>query len=235
MINENKKDKWNKVNTIVISLGGSVINKGEINIKFMKEFKKIIKTQKKNFLIVCGGGSIARNYQEALSRFSKNHYDLDEIGIKATEINALLLSKVLDARIVKLEDFEKLSKEKYKKLGRILVSHGNVPGHTTDFIAVSFAKIMKEKFVINISRIRFVRNKNNKGLRRISWNDYLKIIPKRHSPGLKIPFDIEASRLAAKNKIKVIFTNNLADLKELLEMINKNQDLLKFSKGTIIS
>jgi len=222
--------KW-----IVISLGGSVINKGDINTSFIKNFKKLIKKyNKEKFLIVCGGGIVARKYQGALKEFSKKQNDLDEIGIKATEINALLLSKALNGRIIKLEEFEKLGKKSYKKLDRVLVSHGNVPGHTTDFIAVTFARILKETFVINVSKIKYVRNKKIAGLKRISWEDYLKLIPKKHSPGLIIPFDVKASRLAARNKIRVIFTNNLSDLEEIFKIIHKDKDLLHFKKGTII-
>jgi uridylate kinase len=220
---------------IIISLGGSVINKGCINVDFIKNFKKLLNKYNKNeFVIVCGGGAVARNYQKALAEFSKKSRDLDEIGIKATEINALLLSKALKSKIVKLEDFKKLKSKNQRNFGRILVSHGNVPGHTTDFIAVSFAKSMKENLVVNISKIRFVRSKKNNKLKRISWKDYLKMIPKKHYPGLKIPFDSVASRFAAKNKIKVVFTNNLKDIEKLIEIINKNQDILKFESGTII-
>ncbi|MEM2121186.1 MAG: UMP kinase [Candidatus Woesearchaeota archaeon] len=230
--------KNNKI--IIISLGGSVINKKKINIDFIKDFKRVLESFKNTkFIIVCGGGFIARNYQNALKEFSKKDNDLDEIGIKATEINALLISKVFNAKIIKLEDFEKSKTQQFSK-NNFLVSHGNVPGHTTDFIAVSFAKLLRQKFIINISRIKYVRNKENKRLKRISWNEYLKIIPKKHKPGLNIPFDIEASKLGAKNKIGVVFVNNISDLKKVLNLMNEEYDkkiLIKLNNnynGTII-
>jgi len=54
--------------TIIMSLGGSVIVPDKIDINFLKNFKKTIeKFIKKDyrFVIHCGGGKIARIYQNA--------------------------------------------------------------------------------------------------------------------------------------------------------------------------
>ena len=50
--------------TIVISLGGSIVVPEEIDIKFLTEFKNMIERLIKKgyrFIIICGGGSIARD------------------------------------------------------------------------------------------------------------------------------------------------------------------------------
>ena len=53
-----------KKKVIVLSLGGSQIIPKDVNVKYLKKFKDIIKkhTKKYKFVIVCGGGSIARKY-----------------------------------------------------------------------------------------------------------------------------------------------------------------------------
>jgi len=47
---------------MVLSLGGSLIIPDNININYLKKFKKTIlkNTKRYKFIIVCGGGNIAR-------------------------------------------------------------------------------------------------------------------------------------------------------------------------------
>jgi uridylate kinase len=47
-----------KKEVIVVSLGGSIIIPDKVNTEFLKEFKKVILSNEKNykFVIVCGGG-----------------------------------------------------------------------------------------------------------------------------------------------------------------------------------
>ena len=53
--------------TIILSLGGSIIVPDKIDSAFLKKFKRLILKHlpKYNFVIFCGGGKIARNYQAA--------------------------------------------------------------------------------------------------------------------------------------------------------------------------
>ena len=64
-----------KKELVVISLGGSLIVPEKVDVKFLKEFKKIIlkNTKKHKFVIVCGGGSIARKYIQALHARKMQH------------------------------------------------------------------------------------------------------------------------------------------------------------------
>ena len=80
--------------TIVLSLGGSLIVPDEINLSLLQEFKKIIKKHEKNykFVVICGGGSIARKYIKALKDAGKNNYLQSLAGISVTRLNARFLS-----------------------------------------------------------------------------------------------------------------------------------------------
>ena len=54
-----------KDETIIISLGGSLIIPDDIDVDFLKDFKKLILSQVekgKKFVIITGGGKICRNY-----------------------------------------------------------------------------------------------------------------------------------------------------------------------------
>jgi len=63
-----------KKKVIVLSLGGSLIIPDKINISYLKQLKKIImqNTKKYKFIIVCGGGGIARKYISALKKIRIN-------------------------------------------------------------------------------------------------------------------------------------------------------------------
>ena len=85
--------------TVVISLGGSLIAPKEINVAFLKEFRKLILDFVKRgnrVIIVCGGGKICRKYNAAAERVFKgvSDVDLDWLGITATRLNAELLRVV---------------------------------------------------------------------------------------------------------------------------------------------
>ena len=67
-----------KKKVIVISLGGSLIVPDEIDYSFLQKFREVIKknTRKYKFVIVCGGGSIARKYIKALRKDKKKQKKL---------------------------------------------------------------------------------------------------------------------------------------------------------------
>ena len=223
--------------TAVISLGGSIIVPDKIQIKFLKSFKEfILKFLKKDyrFIIVTGGGSVARNYIEAASEITKiSDEDKDWLGIHATRINAHLIRTIFkkESYPVVLDDaFKKIGDEKH----RIFIASGWRPGWSTDYDAVLLAKRFKADKVINCSNIDYVYNKDiakykdAKIIKDITWAEYRKIIGSKWKPGMRAPFDPIASKMAEKLKITVIITKG-ADLQNLKNILEN-----KASKGTII-
>ena len=80
--------------TLVLSLGGSLIIPNEVNSSFLKNFRELIKenTKKYKFVIVCGGGSVARKYIAGLADDNKSNYLQSLIGISVTRLNARFMS-----------------------------------------------------------------------------------------------------------------------------------------------
>src|SRR3989344_3815474 len=78
---------------MVISLGGSVIIPEEVNYPFLDKFKDTLRKSypKCKFVIVCGGGSIARKYISALKKEGKPLKEQSMAGIRATRMNARFL------------------------------------------------------------------------------------------------------------------------------------------------
>ena len=218
---------------IVISLGGSLVYPDKLDLKFVKEFNKLISKCVKEgyrFAIYCGGGALARGWQKRFG-FIKNQYLLDWIGIFATRRNVRNLRKHLGLNTHKKIVINPTKKIKFKE--DILLAAGWKPGWSTDYDAVLLAKTLGAKEIINLSNIDYAYTKDPKKFRdakkieKTTWEEFRKIVGDEWKPGLNMPFDPIASKEAARLKMKVIIAgNDLNNLKNIIE--NK-----KF-KGTVV-
>jgi len=211
--------------TIIMSLGGSVIVPNRIDVNFLINFKKIIyRYIKKNyrFVIYCGGGRTARNYQKAASKVIKlNNKDLDWLGIHATRLNAHFIKTLFNSITENIIVKNPTQKIKFTK--RILIAAGWKPGWSTDYDAVLLAKNLKVKTIINMSNINYVYDKDPKKfkgakkIKNISWREFRKITGNKWKAGLNMPFDPVAAKEAEKLGLKVIIIGkNLRNFENLL-------------------
>ncbi len=226
-------------NTIILSLGGSIIIPGEINTVFLAKFRDLILSYIKKgnrAVIVAGGGHVCRVYQSAASKIlgskKPSNLDLDWIGIKATKMNAELIRVIFSK-----EAYGKVIDNPTKKVTtsrKIIVGSGWLPNCSSDKDAVLLARTYKAKTVVNLTNINYVYNKDPrkfkdaKPIKKMSWNDMKKIVGTTWKPGANLPFDPVASNLAAKLRLRVVIMNgtNLANFKNFLEG--------KKFKGTVI-
>ena len=215
---------------VVISLGGSVIVPDKVDNTFLKKFKSLIKKYPKNkFVIICGGGKLARNLQKEAKKLEKTtDRDLDWLGIYATRINALTLKNVLNIKGKIISN----PNDKIEFKENILVGGGWKPGFSTDYDAVLIAKNIGADILINMTNVDYVYDKDPKlkdakPIKEVKWKGLRKIVGNKWEPGLNMPFDPIASKEAEKLKMKVIIIGN--DLKNLGNVL----DGKKF-KGTLI-
>ena len=224
---------------IVISLGGSLIVPEKQDPKFLDKFKhmlrKFYKTYK--FVIVCGGGTIARRYIETLKIEHKSKYELSQAGIRATRMNAEFMMQLfgkqeannklpLDMKDVKNE----LSKNNVVICGALRFAERA----TSDTTAAKLAHFLKTQF-INVTNVKGLytadpkKDKNAKFIPKITWKDFeKKALAIKHTPGQHFVLDQESSILIKKYKtITYIIGKNLPSLKKILR--NK-----KF-EGTLIN
>jgi uridylate kinase len=201
--------------TIVISLGGSLIIPNNLDIDFLKDFKKLVLShvaQGKKFLIITGGGKICRRYQEAAKQISDiSNDDLDWIGIASLRLNAELLRTIFGEHAHE-KVINNLS-EDFPFNKSIVIGAAYEPGQSTDWDAVQGAKNINAKRIINLSNIDHVYdsdpkiNPNAKKIEKVSWSEYRKLIPSEWNPGLNSPFDPIASKIAEEGGIEVIIMN----------------------------
>lgn len=223
--------------TIILSLGGSLIVPDRIDATFLKNFKKTIEKYIKKsykFVIICGGGRLARDMQEAASSISKpSNEDLDWLGIYATRLNAQLLKKILGNHAADAVIEDPNTKIIFELKKNVILAAGWLPGWSTDYDAVIIAKRLGRKEVVNMSNIDYVYDKDPKKyssarkIKKISWESYHKLISSEWKAGMNVPFDPIAAKSAEESGIKaIIIGKGLKNFENLLE--GKN------FKGTVI-
>ncbi len=150
--------------TIVISLGGSLIVPSELDVDFLKAFKDLILShisKGKKFVIITGGGKINNRYNEAAKKLGNpNDEDLDWVGIAALKLNAELVRVIFSEQANK-KVIDDLSKDfSFEK--SIIVGSAYEPGHSSDYDATLAAKSLGAKKIINLSNIDYVYDSDPK-------------------------------------------------------------------------
>jgi len=204
--------------TIVMSVGGSLIVPDQIDTTFLSNLKSFIESQvahnERRFIIIAGGGRTARNYQEGASEVAQlENEDLDWLGLHATRLNGHLLLTIfrnLAHRVMVTNPDDVLDMPKDAKL---IIAAGYRPGASTDLRAIQIAERVGAKKVINLSNIDYVYTADPKTdetatkIEKISWEDFRKLIPAEWGPGLNSPFDPVAAKEAQTKKIEVASIN----------------------------
>ncbi len=218
---------------IVISLGGSLIVPGEIDWKFLKQFREeIIKQIKKSqrFIIVTGGGDVARKYQNAAGRVTElTSNDMDWLGVHSTRLNAQLVKTIFKSYAHPRINKNPRTKEDlmchFEKGEKIMVAAGWRPGWSTDYVATILADRLGAKKMLNLSNVKYVcdkdpkKFKDAKKIEKINWADFRLIVGDKWDPGLNAPFDPVASKHAQKIGLEVIVAEgrNIENLKKILD------------------
>ena len=216
-----------KKQVIVLSLGGSLIIPDNVDIGFLLKFKKIIlrNTKKYKFVVVCGGGSIARKYIAALREAGMSEKLQSFSGISATRMNArfmtYLFSRDPGAGIPHTVETLKsyLKKEAVVFCGALEYK----PNQTSDSTAASLASKFKTIF-INLTNVAglFTKNpkkyKDAKFIPKITWKNFDKMASSGgFKPGQHFVLDQSASKIIMKHKIPTyILGQNLKDLEQVL-------------------
>lgn len=226
--------------TFVLSLGGSlVVPQTGIDTEFLQNFNTFIRNQvsshKRRFFIVVGGGATTRQYQEAARNVRGQQIedvDLDWIGVHATRLNAQMVRTIFrdiaDARVIK--HYEIILKIE----APVAIAAGWKPGWSTDYCAVTLAQDYGIANVLNLTNIDQVYDKDPrkypdaKPLTNVTWKKYRAMTGEKWIPGMNLPFDPIASRLADELGVTVRILNG-KNLNNLEAALNN-----KPFKGTVI-
>ena len=201
-----------KKKIIVMSLGGSMIIPDKPNYKFLKDFKATLRRHYKThkFVIVCGGGPIARKYIGSLREEGKSTKELSLAGIMATRMNARfmmqLFGKEANNKLPKSmkEIKSDLAKNKVVFCGALRYA----PDSTSDGTAAKLARLLNTEF-INITNVKGLYTANPKThpkakfIPKITWEKFDQMAHKsKYKAGQHFVLDQRAAVIIRKEKIK---------------------------------
>jgi uridylate kinase len=199
--------------TFVLSVGGSVFFSDKLRAPEIAKFCESINELKREgfeFVIVVGGGRVARVYQAGAKALGANNFGLDEVAIQITRANALLFTHIIDnAWKEVLVDPKKA--ENVLLLGKTPVYGGTTPGQTTDSVAAIIAEMMGAEF-INLSNVDGIysadpnKEPNAKMYSELSHVKMVSLLKAQASkPGGHSFVDAHAAEILKRSKIKSSF------------------------------
>lgn len=215
-----------KKKVIVISLGGSQIIPDNVGYSYLNNFKKVILKHKKdyNFIIVCGGGSLARKYILAIEREGESEYFQSLSGISATRANARFVSYFFGMDAKRGVPKTKRTVKKYLNQQGIVFCGAleYIPEQTSDSVGAELAEYFKGEFV-NLTNVAGLyssdpnKNKNAKLISKITWENFNTIAEKtKYSPGQHFVLDQRASELILKHKINAYILGKISEFDKFL-------------------
>ena len=202
--------------TIIISLGGSLMVPDGVDLDFLERFKALIATHSEagtSFVIVTGGGRLARDYRDALQTLRPDAPtdDLDWVGIHATRLNGELLLRVFGKVAYQQLITDPTDIPRHNK--QVTIAAGWKPGWSTDYVAVTAAATTGASQVVNLTNIDYVydadpkQNPEAEPQEQVSWEAYRSIIGDTWMPGMNTPFDPVASAKAQELGVEVAIIN----------------------------
>ena len=213
----------------VISLGGSLIAPDRVDTAFVAHFCAKVRELAaadtgRQFVVVCGGGAPARQYQAAYRELAGEAEPdrADWVGIAATRLNAELLKQVFgplapDAVVTDPTAVSALH-------APALVAAGWKPGFSHDFDAVILAERLHAARIVKLSNVMQIHSADPRTdptarpFDRLSWSELQQLTGDHWHPGHHAPFDPIATHRAAAGSLTLIVTgSDLANLHRIVE------------------
>jgi uridylate kinase len=199
--------------TVVVSIGGSVLLPRIVETKYINKLAKMLgeASSEANIFAVVGAGWIARFYRDLGLELGCGQVTLDENGIAVTRLNASLLIAALGA---KANPKPALTVDEAILMAGshdIVVMGGEKPGQTTDSVAAQIAARVGAARVVNATDVDGVYDsdpRKNPKAKRIGAMTFAQFAEMcggaRHTPGMHVPFDPSGARLVSRKKIVTI-------------------------------
>ena len=231
----------NQAKIITVSLGGSIINPGSIDKGFLKAFSELIidhheRTQDK-FIIICGGGKVARDYMNA-SPEDMPTGQKDLTGIITTWVNAQLVAAWFRSYTP-----SKPVQEFYTFVNQIdqfpiLIAGGFLPGIKTDEDAALCADYFKSPYLINITNVDGVydtdpkKNPKAKKFDHMSYKEFIELILHEDvGPGASAPFTLISTKIAERSNCRLLIVKkDIQTIKKAIEGFNVGTEISNLKK-----
>jgi len=205
----------------VVKIGGSLLftQNEQINEGLISEYARTIRTvftkEKEKFVVVVGGGKVARKYISASRALGGTETYNDLIGIEVAKLNARLLIAALgDVATPVLpgsfQEFQAINTFTEK----VIVCGGFTPGQSTNAVAAALAEETQATKLINLTNVDGVysedpqKNPRAKLLQRISIKEFKVLLQNQRTAAGNYPlFDLTALQIIQRSKIPLVIAN----------------------------
>lgn len=176
---------------------------------FIRQFVRTIKSiaKSRRVYIITGGGNTARSFVSDARRIGvRNVQSLHWIGVRACQLNAAILQAAFGLPWNSLTDRSNVQ----RATERIVIVAPSIPGATSDYGSVLIAKQVKASVIFNITNVDGVYtadpriSRQARRIDEITWPAFSKMFGRSVKPGMHVPFDPVASRLAARSRMSVV-------------------------------
>ncbi len=201
---------------VSISLGGSLLIRSQDagSYRNYAEALRKLRDRGHRLMVVCGGGRSARQYIEIARQLGAPDDVQDRLGILTTHLNALLLIAALGDEADTFI-YRRSSDIRRRACDKIMVGGGHMPGSSTDYRAVLFARAMGADLVVNATDFGGVFDKDPsrytdaEKYEELTFDQLEGIIKERfrQAPGDYGLFDLKGLRLAKRIGVPVVFVD----------------------------
>jgi len=230
---------------IVIKIGGSLLftDNNKVDTNKITEFCEIFQNNKDSraTVVVCGGGSIAREYIDAVRSFKGSESLSDIFGIEVSRINSkLLITSFQEFAYPQVpKSMEELSLALLFK--KIIVMGGLQPGQSTTSVALEVSEFIGAEELVILTDVKGIFNKDPKKfnnaqlIKHLTYEQLKNIIldlqdDKQAAAGEYRIFDFVSLQILKRSNIRVVVTSG-KDLSEFRKFWNEEKQI----NGTIIS
>ncbi len=223
-------------NAFVLSVGGSILCDGKPNVTAIAKFSECLNDLIREgfkFVVVVGGGKVAREYISAAKALGATFFEQDLLGIDITRANAALLTvSIENAEQRILTDVREAAS--VLERGKTPIFGGLLPGLTTDAVAALIAEFLHATFV-NMSNVDGVysadpaTNPHAKFYPELSYDRLLSIVKlSAMQPGQNLVVDLPAAMILRRSRIPAFFLDG-KDLGNFVAAIREQE-----FRGTVV-
>ena len=211
----------------MVSLGGSLIVPDDVDVAFVLGIRDALGelAASSRFVLVCGGGALARRYQGAYGEITSSRAQADAadwVGVAATRLNAELIKQILGDLAPDEVVYDPSVPPQFT--GRVLVAAGWKPGFSHDYDAVLLAEQLNATVLLKLSNLAYIHDRdpklelNAQPIEQLSWKRMTRLMGSGWAPGSNLPFDPVATERAAQLGLTLIFAGkDLHNFRRILD------------------
>ncbi|MEM3038855.1 MAG: UMP kinase [Thermoplasmata archaeon] len=227
------------MDTIVVSVGGSILIQNKDDITFLRKLAKVLigQSTKHRLFVVTGGGRMAREYIRIGRELGASESYLDELGIEVTRLNARLLITAIGDRCYHVPARTIEEAIHAGKSHPIVVMGGLHPGFTTDAVSAMIAERVGASRLVNATAVQGVftsdpkKDPKAKLIPKMTYDELIATVDRsEHAAGPNVIFDPLAARIVKRAKIETVVCNG-RNLKVLMNAIEGEEVVGTVIKG----